>query len=200
MGMKLTFAELYYLLGSDHSWPSLSALLDVPEPSPQVAAAGVSSLLARNLARVDGGDLTVETPVQFSAGLLLRPARSIGILRADQSGLGGALVFLPLSGAPSVQVGLDAPGVYDIVPFKEHSDPVAQLAEMCVELAVDSGSAISFMDSSIPSAAAPWVITHMNGIWRLRQEGEEHATLESGDREAVLNFVSKQLNFLIKSE
>jgi len=141
----LTFAELEYLMSTADAWPSIRSQLGIQpaESITDVSAAGLASLLVRQLAQLDGDSVVVNDEV-----LALTNA-----LGADHDWI--TIACVP-SGAPSagyslhsprdgsrLLVVLAAPGCYEFANLTADIEVGAQVSAIL----------LGFLDTSGPAAA-----------------------------------------------
>lgn len=181
---SFTFAELEYLGGAAEHWPDVRALLSLPEGGDVIAAAGLSSLLVRDLARIEGGAAQVRADVTERVLLLLRPSRVVRVSRSDDSGLTTAAFLVPANGDRTALVSLVAPGVYDLAVLKPAEDAAAQLRDVALELAEEGRAALVLGPKDGPGEI---LLGHStDGVWTLGRVSDDPSRHHTGsDRAAV---------------
>lgn len=141
---RFTFAELEFLLRTDERWPSLREALGMSyQPSDGIVAAGLASLIARELARVDGQDVLVEPSAQVPAAALI--ADGVLVSLALNVGEQIALSSFKTSDDPAgcILVSLVAAGVFDIRVFVPDAKPAVLLADLVQALLGEQDGALS---------------------------------------------------------
>ena len=129
-----TFAELEFVARDWPHWTDVRDLLSIGPAGEGVVAAGASSLIMRELARVVDGGVGVRADVRERIALLFRPSRVVSITRGDPSGLNVALALIPNSGERTCLVSLGGPGVYQVTPLLATEDAAAQLRDLILAL------------------------------------------------------------------
>jgi hypothetical protein len=126
--LRLTYAELDYLVANDPRWPDVAASLGLNNARDrhQSAEAGVASLLARQLARVEHRQVVVDNSVLAFAARLVAPSDAAMISLAHEDEVAGGLFLV--NGQGRTLVSLVAPGVLGFVGFGEAEPPSRQLA------------------------------------------------------------------------
>lgn len=176
-----TFAELEFIAKDEPSWEDVRQLLSIGPVGDGVVAAGASSLLMRDLARLTDGQLKVRPDVSAHVALLFRPSKVVSVARADGTGLNLALALLPRSGAPTCLVSLGGPGIYEVTALKPAEDAAAQLAELIVALAKDGTTAMAIGPKDAPGEL---LLGHDGTTWRLGRTADDptkHGTTTDQD-------------------
>lgn len=187
-----TFAELAVLAGGSPHWAELRDLLSIPGANDGVIAAGVSSLLMRELARTEpAGGLVVRDDVRTRVDLLWAPARVISLTRGDATGMNVAIVLVPDSGSRTIVLSLVHPGVFDITPLLPATDSVVQLRDFVLALVADGKTALALGPKNAP---AEILLGHEGGTWSMGRVSDElskhpHTT----DQAAVAGALEKWL-------
>lgn len=126
--LRLTYAELDYLVANDPRWPDVAASLGLNNARDrhQSAEAGVASLLARQLARIEHREVVVDSSVLAFAARLVAPSDAAMISLVHEDEVAGGLFLV--NGQGRTLVSLVAPGVLGFVGFGEGESPSRQLA------------------------------------------------------------------------
>ena len=190
----LTFAELEYLLSSASTWPSIRSQLGIQpaESIVDLSAAGLASLLVRQLARLEGDSVVVNEEVRALTNALSVDHQWITIACVP-GGASSAGYYLhsPRDGSRFLIV-LAAPGCYEF-------------ANLTADIGVGAqGSAIllGFLDTSAPGAAVARAKTEAGdagvvcgrdaaGSWYIEDDGVPRA--------ATRDELQKHLNGLFQS-
>lgn len=139
---RLTTAELEFLLGGEKQWPVQREAMGLsPELADTVRPFGASSLVARELARVDGDDLIVDDEVVSAAIRITRAADQWALASAEGNDLSLATFLTGDEGRDRTLVSAVAPGVYRIDPLRAEGDVSEQIADMVLEMA-ESGERV----------------------------------------------------------
>jgi hypothetical protein len=126
--LRLTYAELDYLVANDPRWPDVAASLGLNNARDrrQSAEAGVASLLARQLAHIEHREVVVDNSVLAFAARLVAPSDAAMISLVHEDEVAGGLFLV--SGQGRTLVSLVAPGVLGFVGLGEAEPPSRQLA------------------------------------------------------------------------
>ena len=141
----LTFAELEYLMSTAETWPSVRSQLGIQpaESIADVSAAGLASLLVRQLAQVQGDSVVVNDEVRALTRALGAPHWWITIACVP-SGVSSAGYYLHSpADASRFLVALTTPGCYEFANLTADSVPGVQVAAIL----------LGFLDTSAPGAA-----------------------------------------------
>ena len=191
MDSTLTFAELEFVAGQAPLWPEVRDLLSLPAGADGVAAAGLSSLLARGLATVADGGVQLRDDVSHRVDLLFRPSGVVTLTRGDTSGLAVALALVPDGGGPTALVSLVGPGVFAITPLVAAEDPAVQLRDLVMALAAEGKTALALGPKD---SAGEIVLSHDSGLWALGRAVDDPAgRATTTDQASVANTVEKWL-------
>ena len=180
---RFTFAELVFLAAGRPGWAEVAELLSIPSQGEDVAAAGASSLLVRELARYEGGKIQTRNDVSKRIELMLRPSKAIALAKGDESGMAASLVFVPNEGGQTAMMSIIAPGVWDINPLVDADDPITQLRDFVLALAGSDNMAIALGRGGRPSEA---MIGQQDGAWRFGPFTDDQSDIAPlPDRDAV---------------
>jgi hypothetical protein len=162
--VKLTFAELEFVLRDDPTWPKVRSAWGCGEedPTEEALAHGVASLLARDLARISDGEYLLESAVGDLARRLT--TRSTIIQVAGLTGGEVSLATYLLGDGHRTMVLPVAPGVVAIDSLRTQEAPATQLAAL-VTAALDARDGRYVI--RVPQEAG-WVSvtgTKAGGVW-----------------------------------
>lgn len=130
-----TFAELDFILQDDPNWVVTRRQLGLTyESSEGIRTAGAASLLARDLASVDGDDIAIPPEVSVPAQALARGGIQLvlAMADADQTAM-SMLQFVPSEG-PRVLFSPKAPGVFDLRLLSTELTKVELLVRLVVDV------------------------------------------------------------------
>jgi len=179
----LTFAELEALVGTEPHWPTVRAAMNTRAPADeQVAQAGMSSLLVRNLARLaeDG-----RTQVMNVVGDLVKPLGAatdvIGVTLAEQDG-SVAPFLLCAGGGSRTLVRVAGPGVLALSPLVDDTQIPEQVALLAGALLDDHEGAVlvkpqNKQATTIRRLGQQWEVADpvSEGVAEFRQVSREEA-------------------------
>lgn len=170
----MTFAELDFILQDSDTWPQVRLMHGLTyEASDAIATAGLASLLARDLATVEGEDIVVDPQVSGCATAFGVGGEQIAlVLVANDIPIASVLQVNP---EKSVRLLISAagPGVFELQALRD-DNPLGELLFKIICEVVSQGDniAIGYGDSVLQ-------IAHTSAGWATRTDVE--AELEQVD-------------------
>lgn len=175
MANKLTFAELDFVLGSDPGWETQRASYGFANAVSEVTrAAGAASLIARDLAVVDGDDIVVHERVVELTQRLIQPGTPISMVLVEGSTISGATLML----RPEARtlISAVAPGVVDIKPLTTDLDELDQLVELCQGLMTPADGVLA-----VSGNGRTLQLGHEGDSWSVAIDGADPAPVPEAD-------------------
>jgi hypothetical protein len=144
-GLRLTFAELELLLGDDERWPTARQRLgfEVPETREPVAAAGLASLVARNLAIMQDNAVKVSHDVNVLANRILSAQLWLIMTAVRINGLAVNVYLANELATERVLIGVLAPGVLEVLPLVADQSVSTQVVSIVKEVLEAEDGAVS---------------------------------------------------------
>lgn len=184
--MLLTFAELEYLLAESATWPQTRRVLALGEPENlvDVQAAGLASLLARNLASMEATGVRLSLDTATAAALI--GARRLWVeylYSAEQGRIAGG--FGVDDENQCILLSVAAPGVFEVAPLVADPDPGHSFSRIAAALFERSGTllVVARPDGTDPAAVA--INVDEAGAWSWRDPTHNEAVTHA-DRQAAI--------------
>lgn len=168
-----TFAELDFLLSSHPAWSEQRDALQLPGgESEAVQFAGMASLLARGLARVDGADVVVSDEVAALAAMVRSCTGQVTLAAVTGENEFSTSTFA-FSADRQIRMlnSTVAPGVIELHPLRSDADLVGMLVDISVSAIREQGGVIAIGHNGLLLQ-----IQHEGASWSWRSRPDEPLT------------------------
>lgn len=167
---RYTFAELEFLLGDAPQWPQVRSTLGLQyEGSEAIRAAGAASLIARELAEVDGKDIVVSPEAAVRAHRLVSGGAFASLILVVGRQVSTSTYLAVREPVARSLVSLVAPGVFDIKVFATDQPAAEQLADLAVGVLDEQAGVLSVGSGEV--------------IYQLQREGDQWSSITDKDSE-----------------
>ncbi len=187
--MKLTFAELHYLVGADARSASFRNVVGLGEHSIDVSASGLASLLMRDLATLSGDGTELSPELEVHASALSSATTWLGILSLAPGTVVAGAIGLGGSANHRVIVSADDPGVFDIQFLRDDTTATSQLVDLAVSL---SGPLGGVLVTNVESQEVAGIAHNEDGSWS-GQTGSTIEPLSTADEDGARSFLAGAL-------
>ncbi len=170
--MKFAFSELEFLLGEDAQWPRVRTDWGIVESrcATDIRAAGLASLIARDLAVLKPGETLADSSVLALARRLLTAQRVVSIV-AVGSGEASMATFVIGAAGQRTLVTAPAVGVLDIRSLAADKPIFDQLAGLVADTLDESDATIAL--GAADRLMEDSVLCARNGSgWQLGDQGQ----------------------------